>query len=176
MRPHSKLRNHLVHAKEKVTRIVHQIPCKNCNMVYIGETLRALATGMQEHKDDISRNAKKQYTRATRKESQTRLQQEDCHRSYEHSKSHSWLRQSKNSSERKQQTSEVGKRSTRHQQTHSHHEPRWGQHHHFQHLPFPPDQQLWCHIWPQVKDICPEDAQRNWKHGCKSKFYLIVTL
>ena len=76
MRPHSKLRNHVVHAKDKIpkekaTGVVYQIPCKNCNMVYIGETSRALATRIQEHKDDVRRNAKKQYTRATRKESET---------------------------------------------------------------------------------------------------------
>ena len=63
MRPHTKLRGQVVHAKDKLLKekasgVVYQIPCKNCNQVYIGETGRTLATRLQEHKDDVRKNAK----------------------------------------------------------------------------------------------------------------------
>ena len=78
MRPHTKLRSQVVHAKdklpkEKVSGVVYQIPCKNCRQVYIGETGRALATSLQEHKDDVRKNAKKQFTRSIRKQSETKM-------------------------------------------------------------------------------------------------------
>ena len=50
---------------------MYQVPCKNCDQVYIGETSRALGTRITEHKDDVRKNEKKLYTRASRKQSQT---------------------------------------------------------------------------------------------------------
>jgi len=43
MRPHTTIRNLLVHPKDKVTKddtaeCIYRIPCKNCQKVYIGET------------------------------------------------------------------------------------------------------------------------------------------
>ena len=75
MKPHRTLRNMLVHPKDKIkqedkTGVVYQIPCKNCERVYIGETARSLGERVSEHKKDVMSNTKKNYTRATRKESQ----------------------------------------------------------------------------------------------------------
>ena len=49
MKPHNTLRNQLVHPKDKrepqnSTDVVYSIPCKNCNLSYIGETGRKLGT------------------------------------------------------------------------------------------------------------------------------------
>ena len=58
MRPHKKIRSMVVHAKDKIPKdrtngVVYQVPCKNCDQVYIGETSRALGTRITEHKDDV---------------------------------------------------------------------------------------------------------------------------
>ena len=76
MKPHCKIRNIVVHpkdklSKEKQTGIIYQVPCGNCKQVYIGETGRSLEKRISEHKDDVDKNRKKQYTRAARKESMT---------------------------------------------------------------------------------------------------------
>ena len=41
----------------------------NCNSTYIGETKRHLSVRLSEHKRDVHQQEKKQYTRATRKQS-----------------------------------------------------------------------------------------------------------
>ena len=76
MRPHKKIRNMVVHAKDEIPidrkdGVVYQVPCKNCETVYIGETSKALGTRISEHKDDVRKKEKRQYTTASRKESQS---------------------------------------------------------------------------------------------------------
>ena len=55
VRPHRDLTPILVHPKDKVvdkhkTDCVYQIPCKTCNMCYIGETGRTFNTRLEEQK------------------------------------------------------------------------------------------------------------------------------
>ena len=55
VRPHRNLRQIQVHPKYKVedkhkTDCVYQIPCKTCNMCYIGETGRTFGTRLEEYK------------------------------------------------------------------------------------------------------------------------------
>ena len=55
VRPHKNLRQILVHPTYKVedtckTDCVYQIPCKTCNMCYIGETGRTFGTRLDEYK------------------------------------------------------------------------------------------------------------------------------
>ena len=76
MKPHCKIRSIAVHpkdklSKEKQTGVIYQVPCANCKEVYIGETTRSLGKRISEHKDDVVKNRKKQYTRAARKKSLT---------------------------------------------------------------------------------------------------------
>ena len=54
-RPLRTLHNELVHLKDKVdyeevNERVHQIPCKNCDKVYVGESARNLGIRVGEHK------------------------------------------------------------------------------------------------------------------------------
>ena len=42
--------------REKKTGVIYQIPCKECNAVYIGETKRALKTRQKEHMDSVRRD------------------------------------------------------------------------------------------------------------------------
>jgi hypothetical protein len=58
MRPHTTLRNILVHPKDKPERdsignCVYKIPCQACEKVYIGETGRSFGTRMKEHKKEV---------------------------------------------------------------------------------------------------------------------------
>ena len=58
VRQHRNLRQILVHQKDKVedkhkTDCVYQIPCKTCNMCYIGETGRTFGTRHEEHKKEV---------------------------------------------------------------------------------------------------------------------------
>ena len=76
VRPGTTLRKELVHPKDKIpkqktTGCVYQVPCRNCNKVFIGETSRCLETRIKEHKDDVDKHSKIRYTRANRKTSQT---------------------------------------------------------------------------------------------------------
>ena len=76
MKPHCKIRNIVVHPKDKLSKenqtgLIYQVPCTNCKQVYIGETARSLGKRISEHKEDVNKNRKKQYTRAARKESLT---------------------------------------------------------------------------------------------------------
>ena len=55
VRPHTTLRNLLVHPKDKISdeekpEVVYKIPCKNCERVYVGETGRPLGTRVKEHR------------------------------------------------------------------------------------------------------------------------------
>ena len=74
MKPHTSLRKILVHPKDKVdpadkTDCIYEIPCKNCNYTYIGETGRKFRTRLKEHKKEVERLASKSknFTRQARK-------------------------------------------------------------------------------------------------------------
>ena len=76
MRPHNTLRKQLVHPKDKrdyhnTTQAVYKIPCKNCNLSYIGETGRKFGTRLEEHKSEVEKVSNTVVTRAGRKESLT---------------------------------------------------------------------------------------------------------
>ena len=58
VRPHRNLRQILVHPKVKVenkhkTDCVYQIPCKTCNMCYIGETGKHLVPDLKNIKNKL---------------------------------------------------------------------------------------------------------------------------
>ena len=74
MRPHTTIRNLLLHPKDKVSKedtaeCVYRIPCKNCQKVYIGETGRSLGVRMKEHRKEVELHEGKKYTRSTRNQS-----------------------------------------------------------------------------------------------------------
>ncbi|XP_072025169.1 uncharacterized protein [Amphiura filiformis] len=75
-KPHQTLRNILVHPKDKrdslqTAECVYEIPCRNCEKTYIGETSRVLGTRLKEHKTEAEKASTKAYTRAQRKASVT---------------------------------------------------------------------------------------------------------
>ena len=54
-RPHSSLRQELVHPKDPVptmqkANVVYRIPCTSCSSVYVGQTSRTLEAHLKEHK------------------------------------------------------------------------------------------------------------------------------
>ena len=58
VRPHITLRKLLVSPKDKIPKdkqcgVVYQVPCHNCNQVYIGETGRQLGTRIDEDKKEV---------------------------------------------------------------------------------------------------------------------------
>jgi len=58
VRPHTTLRNLLVHPKDRISdeekpEVVHKIPCKNCERVYVGETGRPLVARVKEHRKEV---------------------------------------------------------------------------------------------------------------------------
>ena len=76
MRPHTSLRKLLVHPKDKIdpmdkTDCIYEIPCKNCDYIYIGETGRKFSTRLKEHKKEAEQLASKNqnFTREARKQS-----------------------------------------------------------------------------------------------------------
>ena len=73
-KPHTTLRNLLVHPKDKrddhnITDALYNLPCMNCNLEYIGETGRKSGTRLNEHKTEVDKVSKSVFTRANRKES-----------------------------------------------------------------------------------------------------------
>ena len=77
VRPHTSLRKMLVHPKDKidienVTGCVYEIPCHNCAKTYIGETGRLFGTRKKEHQDETERMSEKKFTRAARKDSESK--------------------------------------------------------------------------------------------------------
>ena len=55
VRPHTTSRKPLAHPKDRISdeekpEVVYQIPCKNCERVYIGETGRPLGARVKEHR------------------------------------------------------------------------------------------------------------------------------
>ena len=74
MSPHNTLRRELVHPKDKrepynTTNAIYETPCKNCRLVYVGETGRKFGTRLEEHKTEVEKVCNKIATRAGRKES-----------------------------------------------------------------------------------------------------------
>ena len=58
VRPHTTLRNLLVHPKDRISdeekpEVVYNIPCKNCERVYVGETGRPLGARVKEHRKEV---------------------------------------------------------------------------------------------------------------------------
>ena len=79
MRPHKTLRNILVHPKDKQPKedkaeVIYSIPCKNCNKVYVGETGRKFGTRLAEHKKDCDTKAKNNFTRSSRRTSESTME------------------------------------------------------------------------------------------------------
>ena len=67
----------LVHPKDKididnVTGCVYEIPCHNCEKTYIGKTGRLFGTRKKEHQDETERMSEKKFTRAARKDSESK--------------------------------------------------------------------------------------------------------
>jgi hypothetical protein len=78
MRPHTTLRRLLVHPKDKVDKqkqcgVVYEVPCKNCDKSYIGETGRQLGQRVKEHREEVEKETSGVQTRTRRKESSSLL-------------------------------------------------------------------------------------------------------
>jgi len=64
LKPHTTIRSVLVHPKDKLSTeqkagVVYQIPCKQCDRTYVGETSRMLKDRITEHECDVRLNTKK---------------------------------------------------------------------------------------------------------------------
>ena len=73
-KPHRTLRQQLVHPKDKrpphdTAGVVYEIPCKDCDKVYVGETGRRFGVREREHKKDVEQLEGVKYTRSQRKTS-----------------------------------------------------------------------------------------------------------
>ena len=44
--------------KEDCTGVVYSIPCKDCDMSYVGQTKRKLETRIKEHKRDVRNSSR----------------------------------------------------------------------------------------------------------------------
>ena len=55
--------------------VVYQIPCRDCDKVYVGETGRRYGAREKEHQKDVASISDIKYTRARRKESATEFHQ-----------------------------------------------------------------------------------------------------
>jgi len=76
VKPHMTLRQQLVHPKDKIAdtnkcNAIYEVPCKNCDKTYIGETGRQFGTRLDEHKKEVIAQDKQSFTRAQRKASTT---------------------------------------------------------------------------------------------------------
>ncbi|XP_072048491.1 uncharacterized protein [Amphiura filiformis] len=76
MKPHCTLRNLLVHPKDKrephnSTDVIYSIPCRNCDLSYIGETGRKFGKRLDEHTTEAGKIGDNIKTRSTRKASQS---------------------------------------------------------------------------------------------------------
>ena len=72
MKPHNTLRRLLVHPKDKRDKLktancIYEIPCKNCDQSYVGETARLFGVRLSEHKSETKKVESKKFTRAERK-------------------------------------------------------------------------------------------------------------
>ena len=71
MKPHTTLRNILVHPKDKLDprEGVYRIDCMNCKKCYIRETKRKLATRVKEHRKEVEKLDKgRSFTRDSKKQ------------------------------------------------------------------------------------------------------------
>ena len=71
MKPYQKLRQALVHPKDKrpledTVDAVYRVPCKQCPKAYIGETGRRLGTRLSEHKRAVQKVENVTFTRSQR--------------------------------------------------------------------------------------------------------------
>ncbi len=78
MRPTNTLKSLLVHPKDKkdikqTSDVIYDIPCKTCNMSYIGETGRQFGVRLKEHQKDAESVATRKFTRANRKDSASEI-------------------------------------------------------------------------------------------------------
>ena len=67
VRPFRTVRNELVHPKnilnyEEASQCIYEIPCKNCDKVYVGETGRNLGTRLNEHRKEVETKDTQRYT------------------------------------------------------------------------------------------------------------------
>ena len=74
MKPYNTIRKELVHPKDKrdplnTTHALYAVPCKNCDLSYIGETGRKFGTRLDEHRTEVEKTCQTVVTRASRKES-----------------------------------------------------------------------------------------------------------
>ena len=73
MKPHTTLRNMLVHPKDKLDprEGVYKIACRNCGKCYIGETKRKLDVRVKEHREEVEKLDKgRSFTRDSKKQAQ----------------------------------------------------------------------------------------------------------
>ena len=74
MRPHTTLKNMLVHPKDKTDpkEGVYTIDCESCDMKYVGETKRVVKARVKEHRTEVEKMQEVMvYTRNARKASET---------------------------------------------------------------------------------------------------------
>ena len=76
MRPHTTIRSLLVHPKDKqdpknTPNCIYEVPCKGCELTYVGETKRAFGTRLEEHRREAEKVSNKNFTRSKRKESES---------------------------------------------------------------------------------------------------------
>ena len=79
MRPHKTIRSLVVHPKDKRTisetsGIVYNIPCKDCNKSYIGETGRLFRYRQKEHQDEGEEKGQRHYTRNNKNTSKKEIE------------------------------------------------------------------------------------------------------
>ena len=75
MKPHSTLRNLLVHPKDKreklqCSNVIYEIGCKNCDHSYVGETSRLFGVRLSEHQTEVKKASEKKFTRSERRASE----------------------------------------------------------------------------------------------------------
>ena len=75
IKPHSTLRNLLVHPKDKreklqCSNVIYEIGCKNCDHSYVGETSRLFGVRLSEHQTEVKKASEKKFTRSERRASE----------------------------------------------------------------------------------------------------------
>ena len=75
VKPHLKLRNLLVHPKDKIEtgnkcNVIYELPCKSCDKSYIGETGRMFKTRLGEHRKECEKVGLKIRTRSVAQETE----------------------------------------------------------------------------------------------------------
>ena len=75
MKPHSTLRNLLVHPNDKrnklqCSNVIYEIGCKTCDHTCVGETLRLFGVRLSEHQREVKKAGEKKFTRSERRASE----------------------------------------------------------------------------------------------------------